>query len=291
LLHSFIFEISHLTMPHKRATHLQPEKKNGRKHRPAVLSEQAGEPAGQADLHGKETLEAQAAQLEAGRWQMAQRLAIVGQIGQRQGNMHLQRMMEKATPDRREPQSGVTQLQRDHQQGRRGSSGGPTGPGRMRNSEERYYDVTGKTLAEVSTQLTQIDGYASETYTGLTIEGRVRPQRRADGTYQVRVKWVIRGTYTRLPRWIDYNKGSAAAKAEWNRFMTQTRLHEQQAHVDAAQKFVEGLGEEDTVITGASVEEVSQNLQAKQQELGSRLQAIHDSCTHGTDVDAILHPE
>jgi predicted secreted Zn-dependent protease len=285
-------------MPHKRATHLQPEKKNGRKHKPAVLAEQASEPAGHTDLpgeslglHRKGTLEAQAAQLEAGRWQMAQRLAIVGQIEQRQGNTHLQRMMEKSTPDRREPESGVTQLQRDHQQGGGGGAGGPIGPGRMRNSEERYYDVTGKTLVEVSTQITQIDGYASETYTGLTIEGRVRPQRRADGTYQVKVKWVIRGTYTRLPRWIDYNKGSAAAKAEWNRFMTQTRLHEQQAHVDAAQKFVEGLGEEDTVITGASVEEVSQNLQAKQQELGSRLQAIHDSCTHGTDVDAILHPE
>jgi predicted secreted Zn-dependent protease len=285
-------------MPHKRTTRLQPEKKNGRKHRSSVLPEQASEPTGHADLpgeplglHGNGTLEAQAAQLKAGRWQMAQRLAIVGQIGQRQGNTRLQRMMEKSTPDRREPESGVMQLQRDHHQGGGGGAGGPTGPGRMRNSEERYYDVTGKTLTEVSTQITQIDGYASETYTGLTIEGRVRPQRLADGTYRVRVKWVIRGTYTRLPRWIDYNKGSAAAKAEWNRFMTQTRLHEQQAHVDAAQKFVEGLGEEDTVITGASVEDVSQNLQAKQQELGSRLQAIHDSCTHGTDVDAILHPE
>jgi len=136
-----------------------------------------------------------------------------------------------------------------------------------------------------------LGGFAAETSTPLGLRGTVTPQRQPDGTYQVRVQWVINGATTRLPRWTDYGAACSAAKQEWDRFMTQVRAHEQQAHVNAARDFVTNLGEEDTLITGASVDEVRSNLQAKQQDLATRLQTIHDGCGHGADMDAILHPD
>ena len=182
-----------------------------------------------------------------------------------------------------EPQKGGSRT--------RSTNLGGRGPGRMRNAGETTYDVNGSTLASITGQLHQAGGYASETNTPIGLAGRVSPQRKTDGTYQVEVQWQINRATTLLPRWADYDNACVAAQTEWDRFMQQIRRHEQTAHVDAALNFVRNLGPEDTVITGASVDDVKRNLEAKQQELADRLQAIHDACTHGYDIDAILHPD
>ena len=188
---------------------------------------------------------------------------------------------EKALPA--EPQKG----------GRRKRSANPggRGPGRMQNAGEITYDVSGSSLASISGQLHRAGGYASETNAPIGLAGRLSPQRQADGTYRVQVQWRINGATTLLPRWVDYDNACVAAQTEWDRFMGQTRAHEQAAHVDAALDFVRKLGPDDTVITGASVDDVRRNLEAKQRDLADRLQAIHDACTHGYDIDAILHPD
>jgi predicted secreted Zn-dependent protease len=99
------------------------------------------------------------------------------------------------------------------------------------------------------------------------------------------------GASTRLPRWVGYDRACSSAQTEWDRFLAQVRTHEQAAHIDAARAFVDKLGTEETVITDATVDEVRDNLTAKQADLADRLQAIHDACTHGYDIDAILHPD
>ena len=175
--------------------------------------------------------------------------------------------------------------------GKHGAKQGGRGPGIMRNARERFYDVKGPTLASITGQLHGAGGYAAETNAPIGMAGRVLPERQADGTYRAEIRWQIIGASTLLPRWADYSNACAAAQGEWDRFMTQTRTHEQAAHVDAAHAFVSNLGPEDTVITGASVANLQRKLEAKQRELARRLQAIHDGCTHGVDIDAILHPE
>jgi len=145
-------------------------------------------------------------------------------------------------------------------------------------------------LNDITGQLGHFGGYASETNAPITIQGRVTPQQ-VGGVYQVRVQWIISGATVGLPRWTNYNAACPAAQQEWDRFMGQTRQHEQQAHVNAARTFVQNLGEEDTVITGSTVAALRTNLRAKQRELAGRLQTIHDGCDHGVSIDAILHPE
>lgn len=174
---------------------------------------------------------------------------------------------------------------------KRSANPGGRGPGRMRNASEAFYEVSGSTLASITGQLHRAGGYASETNVPIGLAGRVSPQQQADGTYGVEVQWRINGATTLLPRWMDYEHACFAAQSEWDRFLQQTRTHEQIAHLDAALDFVGNLGPEDTVITGASVADVQSNLEAKQQELAGRLQSIHDACTHGYDIDAVLHPD
>jgi hypothetical protein len=140
--------------------------------------------------------------------------------------------------------------------------------------------------------LNKYSGFAAETYVGLGIkDNQVTPEKTKDGSLKATIQWMTADEETRLPRWVDYSKACAPAKKEWDRFMTQTRIHEQQAHIDASQKFIKDLGEKDTVITGADADDFRANLEAKQQELGERLQAIHDACDHGASIDAILHPD
>ena len=174
---------------------------------------------------------------------------------------------------------------------KRSAHPGGRGPGRMRNAGETFYEASGSTLASITGQLHQAGGYAAETNAPIGLAGRVSPQQQADGTYRVEVRWRINGATTLLPRWVDYDHACVAAQTEWDRFMQQTRTHEQAAHVDAALDLVRNLGPEDTIITGASIADIQSNLEAKQQELAGRLQAIHDACTHGYDIDAILHPD
>jgi predicted secreted Zn-dependent protease len=241
-------------------------------------------------------IDAQAAQLRDTRLQVAQRRAIASRIGRKQGNNHLQRVIARAqgSPN----MAAIPSVQREDESvpmggGSKGGGkgGGGSGPGSMQNSTEQPYDVSGATLTDVATQLTSLGGFAAETNTPLGLSGTVAPTSQPDGTYRVQVTWQINGATTRLPRWTGYSAACSAAKGEWDRFMTQVRAHEQAAHVNAARDFCSNLGEADTVITGASVDEVRTNLQAKQQELAARLQTMHNGCGHGADIDAILHPD
>lgn len=200
------------------------------------------------------------------------------------GNGYVQRILERA------PFVGTLQRQEEDGSENAANPGG-RGPGQIQNGSEQFYTVAGATLDAITDQLAHFDGFAAQTRADLGMEGNVTPQRQDDGTLQVQVTWVIPEVTVQLPRWEGYDAACAAAQREWDRFMQQTRQHEQTAHVDAAHDFVQELGEEDTVITGATVAELQRNLQAKRDELGGRLQAIHDSCDHGASIDAILHPD
>jgi hypothetical protein len=168
---------------------------------------------------------------------------------------------------------------------------GGRGPGRMRHASEDPYVVTGATLADITGQLHQIDGFGAGTTAPIGLSGRVQPERQEDDTYRVEVTWAINGATVQLPQWANYDEACPAAQAEWDRFMRQTRRHEQEEHVDEARDFAAELGEEDTVITGASIAALQRNLAAKHRELAGRLQDIHDGCDHGASIDAILHPD
>ena len=181
---------------------------------------------------------------------------------------------------------GRVQRQKDKGGGTNGR-----GAGAIKDAKEVAYDVSGKTLADLRGPLKHFGGHAAETRAPITIDGKVMPQKREDGTMFIKVKWITVDVEVHLPRWTDYKDACPAAQQEWDRFMGQTRLHEQQAHVDKAKKFVEKLGEEDTVIEGSNPEELKAKLEAKGKELQKRLQAIHDACDHGASVDALLHPE
>jgi hypothetical protein len=212
-------------------------------------------------------------------------------LQRKQGNAHVQRLL----PSRRaQPALPVSVgsapgnfIQRDASQG--GKSKGE-GPGTVDGAAEDFYDVSGKELSDLTDQLKKFDGYGSETYVALTIDGEVVPEEKG-GKLQIKVKWIAVDHETRLPRWTDYKDACSAAQTEWNRFMKQTRKHEEEKHVKMANDWVKNLGEEDTVITGDTVDELKEKLAEKQEELGNKLQAKHDECGHGVEIDAILHPD
>ncbi|UCG24527.1 MAG: DUF922 domain-containing protein, partial [Chloroflexota bacterium] len=178
-------------------------------------------------------------------------------------------------------------------QRQKGKGGGTNGAGygAIKDAKEVPYDVSGKTLEDLRQPLKHFGDHAAETRAPITIDGKVVPQKREDGTMFIKVKWITVDVEVHLPRWTDYNEACPAAQKEWDRFMGQTRVHEQEAHVDKANKFIENLGEEDTVIEGNNPEELKAKLEAKAKELQKRLQKIHDGCDHGASVDALLHPE
>ena len=199
-----------------------------------------------------------------------------------QGNAYVQRFLQH---DNRE--TGLIQRQKKKASGK--SKG--QGPGQIKNAKEEFYTVSGATLDDITPQLHPFDGHASETYTALTIDGQVKPTKTKDDTYQAKIKWIIVDGVVRMPHWTDYAAACPAAQAEWDRFMRLLRQHEQEAHVDVSAGFVKKLGEADTVITGETMADLQANLEAKHEELGTRLQTIHDSCDHGVGLDAILHPD
>jgi predicted secreted Zn-dependent protease len=226
-------------------------------------------------------------------FQGVQRLEIAARGGQYWGNRGVQRLInpEASAASARGGEVSASVVQRDGKVKLKPANPGGRGPGRIKNAAEQPYDVSGATLADAAPQLTQLGGFAAESSTPLGIQGRVAPQRLQDGTFQARVQWTINGAAVKLPRWTGYDHACPAAQQEWDRFMGKSRQHEQEAHVDAARSFVAGLNETDSVITGATVADLQANLTAKQQELGARLQAIHDTCDHGAAIDAILHPD
>jgi predicted secreted Zn-dependent protease len=221
------------------------------------------------------------------------RQTAVEDMQRRHGNAHTQRTLALRTVESLSlSEAGLAGVvQRQGGRRRRGANPGGRGPGRIQHAREVTYTVSGATLVDITGQLNPFDGFASQTEAPLGLAGRVRPQRQPDDSFQVTVQWRINGASVHLPRWTDYDAACPAAQQEWDRFLRQTRQHEQEAHVDAGREFVNQLGEEDTVIRGETIEELQANLGAKQEELGERLQAIHDACDHGVGLDAILHPD
>ncbi|MFO7540964.1 MAG: DUF922 domain-containing protein [Chloroflexota bacterium] len=218
------------------------------------------------------------------------RQAAVTDMQHRHGNAFVQRTLAQGRLVQANAETAAV-IQRQDGHRRQGANPGGRGPGRIQHAREVVYEVSGAALADITDQLNRFDGFASQTEAPLGLAGRVRPQRQPDDSFQVTVRWQINGAAVHLPRWTDYNTACPAAQQEWDRFLRQTRLHEQEAHVNAGREFVNQLGEEDTVINGATIEELQANLETKQQELGERLQAIHDACDHGVGLDAILHPD
>jgi len=235
--------------------------------------------------------------------QKAQRVALARTIGYTRGNRSLRKIAARldagrvSTRARGGETSSSTAVQMDggKKQGMKKTAANPggRGPGRIQNAAEVPYDVGGVTLSQAGGQLNQFGGFGAQTDAPLGVQNgnAIRPIRLADGTFQARVTWIIAGAQVHLPRWTGYNNACPAAQQEWDRFMAQTRQHEQEAHVNAARDFVNGLGDEDRVITGSSVSDLQSSLTSKQQELGARLQAIHDACDHGVGIDAVLHPD
>jgi hypothetical protein len=225
---------------------------------------------------------------------------LAARIGQVQGNQHVQRVIAAMRADDEEDVTSedgpVPEAEPAPSEAEGGSEAAPAnpggrGPGRMQHASEDPYVVTGATLDDITGQLHQIDGFGAGTTAPIGLSGRVQPERQEDDTYRVEVTWAINGATVQLPQWANYDEACPAAQAEWDRFMRQTRRHEQEEHVDEARDFAAELGEEDTVITGASIAALQRNLAAKQQELADSLQEIHDGCDHGVSIDAILHPD
>ncbi|MGD2077130.1 MAG: DUF922 domain-containing protein [Chloroflexota bacterium] len=217
------------------------------------------------------------------------RRQAVLQLQRSHGNTKVARMISETPPGNQLSLAVPGAIQRKN--GKGGGKSNGKGSGKVKGAKEVFYEVSGKTLEDLRGPLKHFGDNAAETKAPITIDGTVVPEKKADGTMFIKVKWITVDMEVHLPRWKDYKQACPAAQKEWDRFMGQTRIHEQQAHVDKAEEFVKGLGEEDTVIEGSSVDDLKSKLEAKGQELKKRLQAIHDACDHGAAIDALLHPE
>jgi predicted secreted Zn-dependent protease len=251
----------------------------------ALLQQALTGPAGQpADLPGQSN-------------SRSLRQAQLLQVQRVHGNTAVQRFLAKgdegATP---ELQADPGSLQRDDDDAGGSESPGEAaqgggGLGAITNATVSTYDVSGATLDDITGQLNQLEGHAAMTNSPLGMSGQVTPERQEDGSLRVEVPWAINDAVVTLPNWTDYGAACEAAQQEWDRFMGRARQHEQQAHVDAALAMVAALPEEDRIVTGADRDELVQNMQAKQEEIAGRIQAMHDGCDHGASIDAILHPD
>jgi hypothetical protein len=222
------------------------------------------------------TLPGQVRQLNDYRLQPVQRQALMTRIGWVQGNRHLQRLV--ALIQRREPEE-VTPAQSNT------DPASPT-PATRQNVTETYRDESGS-LTELAAAFTT--RRAAETNTPLSYKGYEWNQQ-PDGSYRTEVEWILPQITMTLPRWQEYGAASAAAQGEWDRFVGQTRIHEQEAHVDKARDLLNQLQEADRVVVAGSPEELKAKIEAKAKELAQRLQAIHAQCDHGVSIGAVLNP-
>jgi predicted secreted Zn-dependent protease len=216
------------------------------------------------------------------------RQAAVLQMQQSYGNALVQRLLAGRI-QRKDGTEGVEAAQ--GKKSGKGANPGGKGPGKVTGARETFYEVSGAALDEVSPQLNSLNGVAAETNTPLGLSGDVKTKLQEDGTYRAKVTWKFNDSTVTLPKWTEYNSACEAAQTEWDRFMGQLRRHEQEAHVNAAQAFLDGLGEGDRIITGTSTEDVQANLVAKKEVLAAQIKAIHDGCDKGVELDAILHPD
>ena len=185
-------------------------------------------------------------------------------------------------------------IQRDQakSKGKGGGTGG-RGSGALKNAKEVPYSVSGASLKDLTSQLKKFGGFGAEYTADLTIKGEAQVSKTKDGRKKIKVSWQVIDAQVQLPQWADYDQACPAAQAEWDRFMGALRAHEQTAHIDMAEDFVKNLSGGDVEIVADTTDELTTKLEAKQVELGGKLQGKHNACGHGTGSagGAVLNPE
>ena len=212
------------------------------------------------------------------------RQAGILQAQRERGNQAAGRMLQLA-PD--------MPIQRDKTKSKGKGRTGGKGPGAIKNAKEAPYEVSGASLNDLTGQLNRFDGFGAEYTADLTIKGEAKISKTKDGRKKITVKWQLVDAQVKLPKWTDYDQACPAAQAEWDRFMGALRAHEQAKHVDMAEDFVKNLSGDDVTIVADTTDELQSKLEAKQIELGGKLQDKHDACGHGTGSagDAVLNPD
>jgi len=185
-------------------------------------------------------------------------------------------------------------IQRDKAKGKakKGGTHG-RGPGSLKHATEVTYDVSGATLNDITGQLHRFGGFGAEYSGDLGLKSDPQVKTTKDKKKKVKVQWKLKDVQVQVPRWVDYDQACPAAQAEWDRFMSALRAHEQAKHVDMAEDWVKGLSGDDVEIVADSTAELQTKLDEKLVDLGARLQGEHDACGHGTGTagDAVLQPD
>jgi predicted secreted Zn-dependent protease len=208
------------------------------------------------------------------------------------GNQAASRLVRTSGQPDNAASNGLIQRDQTKAKAKGGGTGG-RGPGALKKAKEVPYEVSGATLNDLTGQLKKFGGFGAEYTADLTIKGEAQVSKTKDGRKKIKVKWQLVDAQVQLPKWADYDQACPAAQAEWDRFMGAVRAHEQANHVDMAEEYVKNLSGDDVEIVADTTDELKTKLDAKQVELGSKLQGKHDACGHGTGSagDAVLQPD
>lgn len=144
-------------------------------------------------------------------------------------------------------------------------------------ARETFYEINEPVLARVPDHFRfSAEGvsWAGETRAVIVGAERLTPVREG-GRYIVRnIPWRVVCS-VELPRWANFLTASDADREEWGRFMRALRVHEQ-GHVDLAHRFIENIDPQDRQVTGATMQEIQENLTWLGEELRTSLQIEHD---------------
>lgn len=160
-------------------------------------------------------------------------------------------------------------------------------------ARETFYEINEPVLARVPARF-RFTGegarWAGETRAQIAGAERLTPVWEG-GRYIVRnIPWRAVCS-VEMPRWANFLAASDADRQEWGRFMRALRVHEQ-GHVDIAHRFIANIDAQDRQVTGATMQEIQENLQYLADELQATLQEEHDEydrrTTHGDTQGATL---
>lgn len=147
-------------------------------------------------------------------------------------------------------------------------------------------DAKGATLAEVKADLDASQGkHWGEGGGKLKMDDVPKTLKRGD-TFVV----TLRGEFiNRIPKWVDRDKGSAAAKAEWDRFIGKLSEHEE-GHVAIALKSFEDLA---TALVGVKITDLTKTFNDSQAALKADQKKMDTDTDNGTKAgvkygDALL---
>lgn len=227
----------------------------------------------------------QAEQLQGLHLSSVQRQAMAMEIVRTQGNRQLASFIKSAT--------GVDQTTNDFavqtKKGEKKSATNPggRGPGAMQGAKEQFYEVKGKHLADLLPQLEKLDGFAAKTRTPVSFSYAAPKQTKDKWT--TTITWKVDESTAQLPRWVDYDAACPTAQQEWDRYMQQTRRHEEAKHITAVKDY---LKTRPKVFSAATADELVQTVESEGKDVLEHLQSeIHDKCGHGAEIDAILHAD